>query len=203
METKEELLLEAPNEKLLPEHTEHTSIDEESNDFGYQLRTLLAWSAPGRPFQKKSKEYFLNILVIMFLVEVILFLFAQFALMALVLSLVFLAFALSTVPPHDFHYKITTEGLMIEDHFFLWQELYDFYIKRMNGEDVVIIGTKTWYPGELTIVLGMMHKEQVRDLLVQFLPYREYVKPTFMEKSGVWLEKNFPLERKLRHTSDK
>ncbi len=198
MDHQDEVLLDAPHEKLLPEHTLSPQEYSESDDYGYRLRTLLSWSAPGRPFQRKSKEYFLNILVIMFLVEVILFLFGQFALMALVLSLVFLAFALSTVPPHDFHYKITTEGVMVEDHFFLWEELYDFYIKRINGEEVVIIGTKAWYPGELTIVLGMMHKEQVRDLLVQFLPYREYVKPTFMEKSATWLEKNFPLDRKVQ-----
>lgn len=205
MDTKKELLLEAPDEKLLPEHTETTPRDDyqDHDDYGYSLKTLLAWSAPGRPFQKKSKEYFLNILVIMFLIEIILFLFSQFALMALVLSLAFLAFALSTVPPHDFHYKFTTEGIMVEDHFFLWQELYDFYLKRMNGEDVIIIGTKAWYPGELTIVLGQMHKEQVRDLLIQFLPYREYVKPTFMEKSGTWLEKNFPLDRAINSSQKK
>ena len=203
MEKNEELLLEAPHEKLLPEHTASTPEEEQQDDYGYRLKTLLSWSAPGRPFQRKSKEYFLNVLVILFLVEVILFLFAQFALMALVLSLVFLAFTLSTVAPHDFHYKITTEGIMIEDHFFLWQELYDFYIRHINGEDVVVVGTKTWYPGELTIVLGVMHKEQVRDLLVQFIPYREYVKPTFMEKSSVWLEKNFPLDRKFHQPSKK
>ena len=85
--------------------------------------------------------------------------------------------------------------MMVEDHFFLWEELYDFYFKRQYSEETLIVGTKAWYPGELTIVLGMMHKEQVRDILLQFLPYREYVKPTFMEKSAAWLENNFPLER--------
>lgn len=195
METKNEQLdLPAPHAPLLPEH----AIDEhvKSEEYGYRLKTLLSWSAPGRPFQKKGKEYFLNILIIMFLVEVVLFLFSQFALMALVLSLVFLAFALSIVPPHDFHYKITTEGVMVEDHFFLWQELYDFSFRKHSGEEVLILGTKAWYPGELTIVLGQMHKEQVRDTLLQFLPFREYVKPTFMEKAANWLEKNFPLDRK-------
>ena len=82
MEKNEELLLEAPDEKLLPEHATAFE-DEQQDDFGYRLKTLLSWSAPGRPFQKKNKEYFLNILVIMFLVEIILFLFSQFALMAL------------------------------------------------------------------------------------------------------------------------
>ncbi|HVZ58425.1 MAG TPA: hypothetical protein VG935_01590 [Patescibacteria group bacterium] len=190
-------LLPPPQEELLPEHTMNAKTDN-----GNELKTLLAWSAPGRPFRKRNKEYFLNILIIMLLVEIILFLFSQYDLMVLVVALVFLTYALNTVPPHDFHYKITLQGIMVEDHFFLWQELYDFSFNRQNGEDVLIVGTKAWYPGELTIVLGMMHKEQVRDILLQFLPYREYVKPSFMERSAGWMEKNFPLEKRPHSTSE-
>ena len=187
MDHNEELLLPAPHEELLPAHAGNTSQ--------YALKTLISWSAPGRPFQKRNKEYFFNILIIMLLVEVILFLFSQYILMVLVLSLVFLTYALNTVAPHDFLYKVTSEGIQVEDHFFLWQELYDFYLKKQGGVDVVVIGTKMWYPGELILVLGELHPEQIRDVLIQFLPYREYVKPTFMDKSAHWMEKNFPLDR--------
>ena len=187
-----------PKEPLeLPEHASPVNEEQEDQEYesDYAIRTLLSWSAPGRPFQKKGKEFFLNILIITLLLEVILFLFAQYALMALILSLVFLAYVLNTVPPHNFHYKVTSEGIMVEDHFFLWQELYDFYFRRQNGEDALIVGTKAFFPGELTIVLGDMHRDHMRDILLPFLPYREYVKPTFLEKSGHWLEKNFPLDR--------
>jgi hypothetical protein len=196
MERNNELLIDAPHEELLPDHIASSSEIPEVDDYSiHDLKTLLAWSAPGRPFQRKSKEYFLNILIIMLLIEVILFLFSQYILMVLIIAFVFLIYALNTVAPHDFHYKVTSEGLMVEDHFFLWQELYDFYFKNQNGVTILIVGTKAWYPGELTLVLGSMHQEQVRDALLHFLPYREYVKPTFMEKSAGWLEKNFPLER--------
>ena len=112
-----------------------------------------------------------------------------------VASLVFLAYALATVPPHDFHYKITSEGILVEDHFFLWQELYDFYFKRKDGHDVLHVRTKAYFPGELVIVLGELHKDQVRAAIIPFLPFREYVKPTSMERAGDWLEKNFPLDK--------
>jgi hypothetical protein len=160
-----------------------------------EVSTLLSWHAPGRPFVKRSKEYFVNIILIMLAVEVILFLFSQYMLMMVVASLVFLAYALATVPPHDFQYKITSEGILVEDHFFLWQELYDFYFTRREVTDVLHIRTKAYYPGELVIVLGDMHKDHVRSVLLPYLPYREYVKPTFMDKSGDWLEKNFPLDK--------
>ena len=95
-----------------------------------RIKTILAWTAPGRPFSKKSKQYYATSLLIMLLIEIILFLFSQYILMAVVLSLVFLAFALASVPPRDFHYRISSEGITVEDRFFLWQELYDFYFRR-------------------------------------------------------------------------
>jgi hypothetical protein len=155
----------------------------------------LEWVAPGRPFQKKGKQYYLTALLIMLLVEIILFLFSQYMLMVVVLSLVFVGFALATIPPKDFHYRISSEGVMIEDTFFLWKELYDFYFKK-EGTETLHVRTQAYLPGELIVTLGDMDKEKVKKALLPYLPFREYVKPSFMEKSGDWLAKNFPLENK-------
>ena len=167
----------------------------------HSVHTLLSWEAPGRPFRKRTKEFYLTSLLIMLLVEIILFLFSEYALMAVVASLTFVAFALVTVPPHNFSYKISTEGIQIEDHFFLWQELYDFYFKNRDGVHVLHIRTRAFLPGELTLTLGSQTQDSVKEALLPFLPYREYVKPTFLEKSGFWLAKNFPLEKHPHHAS--
>jgi hypothetical protein len=159
------------------------------------VRTLLSWTAPGRPFRKRGRQYYLTSLLIVFLIELILFLFSQYVLMRLVASLVFVAFALSLVPPKNFHYRISTEGITIEDHFFLWQELYDFYFKNQYNVTVLHIRTHSLLPGELTITLGDMHKDHVKSALLRFLPFREVIKKTFMDKSGDWLARNFPLEK--------
>jgi len=159
------------------------------------IKTFLSWTAPGRPFRKRGREFYLSILLIAFFVEVILFLFSQYELMVAVASLVFLTIALCSVPPKNFHYKITSEGIKVEDHFFIWQELYDFYFKRMDGLDVLHIRTEALIPGELKISLGDISRDHARRVLIQFLPFREVVKSTFMEKSADWLSRNFPLER--------
>ena len=161
----------------------------------HRVKTLLDWSAPGRPFRKRSKRYYLTSLLFMVLIEIIVFLFAQYLLMLVVLSFVFVAFALVTVPPHDFHYRISTQGITVEDHFYLWQELYDFYFKKREGSDILHVRTEAFIPGELTITLGTIERQKVKDILLQYLPYREFIKPTFMEKSADWLSKNFPLEK--------
>jgi hypothetical protein len=161
----------------------------------HEVKTYLSWHAPGRPYRKRSKEYFTNSFLITVAVEIILFLFSQYLLMLVVFSLAFLAFALAIVPPHLFYYKISSEGIQVEDNFFIWEELYDFYFMKRHGVDVMHVRTKAYLPGELTIVLGDIPTEQVKAVMLPFLPYREHVEPTFMEKAGDWLEKNFPLER--------
>ncbi|HSD98932.1 MAG TPA: hypothetical protein VLB73_04555 [Patescibacteria group bacterium] len=161
----------------------------------YAVKTLLSWKAPGRPYKKRTRGYFTSMLLLTVLIEVILFLFSQYALMAVVGSLVFLSLALAFTPPSNFQYRISTEGIMVEDHFFLWEELYDFYFKKRNGIDVLHIRTYAMIPGELTLTLGDLTEQHVKQALLPYLPYREYVKPTMMEKSADWLSKNFPLEK--------
>ncbi|MCL4387427.1 hypothetical protein M1307_03475 [Patescibacteria group bacterium] len=191
-------------EKLLPEEPkdlptvpkELSAPRENSENPPNQVKTLLAWKAPGRPFRKRTKHYYVNTILISIVIEIILFLFSQYLLMLIVASLVFVSFALASVPPYDFDYKISTEGIKVEDHFFLWQELYDFYFKRHDGIDILHIRTHAFIPGELTITLGDIHKEQIKSVMLPYLPYREFVKPTFMEKSGEWLAKTFPLDKR-------
>ncbi len=174
----------------MPEETQ-----EKTQMFQMEESAPLEWVAPGRPFQKRGKQFYLTALLIMLLLEIILFLFSQYMLMVVVLSLVFVGFALATIPPKDFHYRISFEGIMIEDTFFLWKELYDFYIKK-EGVETLHVRTQAYIPGELILTLGNVEKEKVKNALLPYLPFREYVKPTFMEKSGDWLAKNFPLENK-------
>ncbi len=161
----------------------------------HDIHTMLEWHAPGRPFKNHSKEYFINIFLITVAIEIIIFLFHVYLLMLVVLTLAFLALSMAIAPPHAFYYKITSEGIRVEDNFFLWEELYDFYFMRHNGIEVVKIGTRAFFPGELTLMLGDITTSQIKKALLPFLPFREYVKPTFTEKAGDWLGKNFPLEK--------
>lgn len=130
----------------------------------------------------------------MLTLEVILFLFSQYLLMLVVVSLAFVSFAFASTPPGTNQYRISTEGVAIEDHFYLWQELYDFYFKQRDGVDTLHIRTKSYLPGELIFMLGDITKEQMRNTLLPFLPYREIVRSTFTEKAGDWLAKTFPLD---------
>jgi hypothetical protein len=182
------------DEKPVDTPTEETH-EQSHHSHTYAIKTLLSWSAPGRPYKKRGKQYFISLVLIMLLVDVIFFLFSEYLLMAVAASIVFLMYALAAVPPHPYHYKISTEGFTIEDHFYLWFELYDFYFRKQHDQDVLVIRTKAFFPGELSITLGSIHKDQIKDILLPFLPYREVIHETFIEKSGNWLSHTFPLEK--------
>lgn len=187
-------------EKFLPKDlpkeipSKAQTINTEQQYSSTDVKTLLAWTGPGRPFRKRGRQFFLTSILITLLVEILLFLFSQYLLMLVVLSLLFLSFVLATVAPKDFHYRISTEGITVEDHSYLWIELYDFYFKKRENTDVLHVRTKAFIPGELTLTLGDLNREHIKSILLPYLPYRETVKATFMEKSGDWLAKNFPLE---------
>src|SRR5258706_6116741 len=180
----------------MPTSTSKTTSEKDESSMKHHVVTFLEWKAPGRPFKKKGKNFFASGLLLMFLIEVILFLFAQYTLMLVVLTFTFLAYALAIVPPHDFKYRISSEGVQIEDSFFLWQELYDFYFMKRFGVDVLHIRTRALLPGELTLTLNEeITEEHIKKFLIPFLPFREYIKPSFMDKSANWLTKTFPLEK--------
>jgi hypothetical protein len=123
--------------------------------------------------------------------------------MLVILSIAFLAFALSITPPAPLHYRISSEGVTVEEHFYLWQELYDFYVTERSGTQMVHIRTKAYFPGELILMPGEVPIEHVKELLMVFLPYREVVRKTFTQKAGNWLAESFPLEKPTpsKHTS--
>lgn len=180
------------------QHHQQQQWQRHEQTYLHDVQTFLAWEAPGRPFRERSREYFINGLLIMAAVEIILFLFSQYLLMMVVLSLVFFSFALASVPPRPFHYRISSEGIQIEKNFFIWEELYDFYFYKHHGKETLHITTQDFFPGELTITLGEITPAEIKSTLLPFLPFREHVEPSWLEKAGDWLEHNFPLERNAR-----
>lgn len=170
-------------------------MEEAAHSHHNDLKTLVSWHAPGRPYKKKSKEFYMTGLLIVFLLNVILFIFSQYLLMFVVITLYFFSVSLAYVPPQTFHYRISTQGIKIEDHFYIWEELYDFYFKKIHGVDVLIVRAEAFLPYELRMPIGDVSRDHLRSVLLDFLPYREVVRPTFMERGGEWLAKNFPLER--------
>ena len=96
--------LPTPREEIAAHSSAPVDTDYEATG----IKTLLAWKAPGRPFRKRGKEYYTSMVLLTLLLEVLAFLFAQYMLMVVIAALVFVTIALVTIPPHDFHYKVSS-----------------------------------------------------------------------------------------------
>src|SRR3989344_2790499 len=75
-----------------------------------EIKTLLNWRSPSRPFKKRSRDYFTTIAAIVFLIGVILLFIKEFLLIGVILALMFVSYVLATVPPEEVEHEISTEG---------------------------------------------------------------------------------------------
>src|SRR3990167_11091049 len=123
---------------------------------------LLAWSSPSRLFKRRDKEYFTNIGAIVFLLIVILIFAREFLLIAAVVSIVFLIYVLSTVPPEDVEHRITNLGIESAGHFYRWDTMSEFWFEEQWGQRFIVLrpvlGVRT------IILLGNEEKDKVREL---------------------------------------
>lgn len=152
-----------------------------------------SWSSPSRLFKKRDKEYFTNVGAIVFLLIVILIFAREFLLIAAVVSVVFLIYVLSTVPPENVEHHITNLGLESAGHFYRWEELGEFWFEEQWGQAMLVIrpqmGTR------IIILLGTEDRNKIRELIADHIPYREKPEKTWVDNAANWLSKKVPLEK--------
>lgn len=154
---------------------------------------LYAWSSPSRLFKKRDKEYFTNIGAIVFLLIVILVFAREFLLIAAVVSVVFLIYVLSTVPPEDVEHAITNLGLDSAGHFYRWEELVEFWFEEQWGQGLLVI--KPRIGSRIIVLLGHSDAKKVRELLAEHIPFREAPEKSWVDNAATWLSEKVPLEK--------
>lgn len=156
-------------------------------------QTLLAWTSPSRLFKKRDREYFVNIGAIVFLLSIILVFAREFVLIAAVLSIVFLIYVLSTVPPEEVNHKITNLGIESAGHFYRWEELADFWLEEQWGQHMMV--ARPYLSPRVIILLGNQNHEKVRELVAKHIPFRSEPEKTWVDNAASWLTKKIPLEK--------
>ncbi len=159
-----------------------------------EVRLLLSWQAPSRPYKKKDRSYYTTIAILVILLMLITFLMREFLLMGTLLALAFVSYVLAFVPPHNVTYKISTQGITIGEDFYLWHVLDAFWFKSKDGSRILIIQTRLRFPAQLMMVLPSFDEEKVKKIVARFLPYVEVPYKSWMEKWSDGLQKRFPLE---------
>lgn len=160
---------------------------------GPQEEVILAWTSPSRLFKKRDREYFVNIGAIVFLLSIILVFAREFVLIAAVLSIVFLIYVLSTVPPEEVSHRITNLGIESAGHFYRWEELADFWLEEQWGQHMIVL--RPHLSPRVIILLGSQDHEKVRELVAKHIPFRSEPERTWSDNAASWLSKKIPLEK--------
>jgi len=154
--------------------------------------TVIEWMAPSRPFRKHNKKYFSTVTIIALLISLILGFAGQLTAVTVVISIVFLVYVLSVIPPIDVEYKITTYGIHIEKNLYYWEELGNFWFDKKYNQTLLNIASFR-FPGRITLLLGKQNKALLTEILSEVLLHK---KPelTLYEKASAWLQKIISLD---------
>lgn len=152
-----------------------------------------AWTSPSRLFKKRDREFFVNILAIVFLLSVILVFVREFVLIATVLSIVFLIYVLSTVPPEDVNHRITNLGIESTGHFYRWEEFADFWFEEQWGQHMVVL--RPFMSPRMIILLGSEKQEKIREIIARHIPFREEPDRSWVDNAARWISEKIPLEK--------
>jgi hypothetical protein len=153
---------------------------------------VVEWQAMSRPFKKRTRQYFTTVAVIVLLISMILFFAGQFLPIAVVVSVAFLAYVLSVVPPGMVNHSITTFGIRVEGKLYYWDELGRFWFTDKFGEKLLHIEVAR-FPGRITLLLGDISEADMTELLSEVL-INQKPAPTVLDKAAEWIQEKIPLE---------
>lgn len=158
---------------------------------------VFTWKAPSRPFKKRNRQFYTTVAAIVFLISLILFFAGQFLPIAVVISVAFLGYVLSSVPPEDVEYRLTTYGVRVDNQLHYWEELGRYWFTTKYGQQLLHIETIR-FPYRLTLVTGDKTEAELSKILSEVL-LKEKPKATFYERAAEWLQEKVPLDTETAH----
>lgn len=166
----------------------------EEKKYSKQSDVLFEWKDVARPFKKRDKSFFFNIAALAFLIIVILFFMREFLIIATALSVVFVAYALVAVPPPIIPYKVTEKGIWIDDIFYRYSEMSEYWFENHLETTVLCILVPGRRVGRMLLVIPQDKKESVDGYLRKRLVFREKPLKSTIDRMGDWLKNKVPLE---------
>lgn len=176
------------------EESKSTLKEEKAKDTEVLEKDLLTWTAPVRPFKRRSRDFYVTLITIAAILGIILFFIEGALPVILIASLVFLFYIVSTVEPELTEYKITNLGIKIGNQRTSWNLMSRFWFLTKMGSEILAIETFS-FPGRLEIVINPELKEQIAKFVSRYLLHEE-VSPSFIDKASGWLAQRMPEESK-------
>ncbi len=153
-------------------------------------KDLVIWTAPARPFKRRSRDFYVTVIAMAAVAGVVLFLIEGWLPVVLVISLVFLFYVMSTVEPQNIEYKITNKGIKIAGNLTGWEIMGRFWFTKRLDNELLVIETRS-LPGRLELVVNPDIKDQIKKGLSDYLVHEE-VPASNLDKAANWFSKRMP-----------
>lgn len=155
---------------------------------------LLSWKSPSHPFKKRSPVFYQTVGAITFLLVVIVFFLHEFMLVGVILSVAFVVYALSSVPPVEVEHKLMPAGIDHAGRLYRWFELYSFWFEQKWGFKMLVIQTRLSFPAQIRVVANDVPEQKVKDIIGKYLIFMVKPPKSVSDKFSDWLGKKIPLE---------
>jgi len=152
----------------------------------------LSWTSPSRLFKKRNAEFYKTVGAIVFLLTIILVFASEYVLVLALLSIMFLVYVLSTVPPENVDHRITNLGIESTGHYYRWNELSEFWFDRQWDQTMLIL--RPFFGPRIIILILDEKKDRIHEILAKYIPFREAPDRTWMDNASSWLSAKIPLE---------
>lgn len=173
-------------------------MDTNKNSINYEEnlneeRVLISWEAPERAYQKKNRDFWVTAVAILILVSVILIFIKEFFLIMALISVLFLYYALSAVPPGMIKSKLTNRGLYFGELRYEWKDLEKFWFKKNMSSQTINFETKLRFPRLISLVIDPRDMDDFKEIIIKKIPHLEN-SPTFVDRLTKWFAERLPLE---------
>jgi len=158
-------------------------------------KTLIEWKAPERAFKKRDKDFWITAIAILVLFSVVLIFIKEFFLIVALVSILFLYYVLSTVPPEIIEYKITNRYIRIGTAQYTWDTFLRFWFRNSLNSELLELETNLRIPRQISLVINSSDKDEIKKIILKKLPLFES-SPSFVDKMAKWWSDKMPWEKR-------
>jgi hypothetical protein len=157
-------------------------------------KSIISWKSPVRVFRARSRRYFIKIALfaVVFILAAIAF--EEFALVGVIIALVFMAYVLALSAPETIEHKITNMGIISGGRAFLWEELDSFWYDKRGDDRLLIVQTNLRFPTRLIILLTNVSERTLLEMLEKHLHFHQGPVHTLFDKWALFLQERINLE---------
>lgn len=119
------------------ENVQKAKENRESRAPNSKAKTLLIWEGPERPYKKQDRKFYSGMISVALVLCLFLAFAGQFALIIVLLSLLFATYALYSTPPQKTTYVITEDGVELGEEKIFWEQIEDFFVTKKLDEKVI------------------------------------------------------------------